>query len=324
MATNPIQRRSRQSFMAGFLISLVIMAIVVVLLLMKISSLNEDYESAKEMIPQDQVVYTAATDIKSGDPVTEESFQVTTIKTGADLSEYLSPSNFTFEYNEDGALVEYIAKVDIPFGCMPVASMIEVGNEETAHDLRLVEYNMLTLPTQLKNGDYIDIRFMLPTGEDYIVISKKYVEQTTATTVWLKLTEEEILTMSSAIVDLYITEGSALKAFIYTDPGVQEAAVRTYPVRDHVLNLINSDKNIVEEARVALAERWNYDTNKNDGVTDFRYNRNHIDEYSKDKTDEEKQSQVQAGVSQESSSLAGSRSEYVSSLEGTGLVGYVQ
>lgn len=324
MATNPIQRRSRQSFLVGFLLALAVMAIIVVGLFMKISSLNEDLESAKEMIPQDQVVYTAITDIKSGEPVTEASFQITTIKTGADLSGYLSPNNFVFGYNEEGAPIEYVAKVDIPFGCMPVASMIEVGNEETIHDLRIMEYNMLTLPTQLKNGDYIDVRFMLPTGEDYIVISKKYVEQTTSTSIWLKLTEEEILAMSSAIVDLYITEGSSLKAVIYTDPGVQEAAIRTYPVRDHVLNLINSDKNIVEEARVALAERWNDDTNKNDGVTDFRYNRNHIDSYSSDLSEDEKQTQVEAGVAQESSNLANSRSEYVSSLEGTGLVGYVQ
>lgn len=325
MATNPMQRRSRQSFLVGFLVALVIMALIVIFLFMKISSLNEDLESAQKLIPQDQTVYTAVEDIKAGSELTEENFMLTKIKTAADLSGYLSPNNFAFEYNEDGTPVKYIAKVDIPGNSMLIDSMLSSGEDSgIANDLRMMEYNMIVLPTQLKNGDYVDIRFILPTGEDYIVVSKKLVEQTTASSIWIKLTEDEILAMNSAIVDSYTTQGSSIRAYVYTDPGVQEAAKITYPINNDVLNLINSNKNILEDARKALASRWNDDTNQNDGVSDFRYNRNHIDGYSAGLTEEEKASNVETGVSQEIGSLSTSRSEYVSNLEGTGLVGIVE
>ena len=54
--------------------------------------------------------------------------------------------------------------------------MITKSNEKTTDDLRKVEYNVLTLPSQLQTGEYIDVRLALPSGQDYIVVSKKQVE----------------------------------------------------------------------------------------------------------------------------------------------------
>ena len=51
--------------------------------------------------------------------------------------------------------------------------MISKSSEKTTDDLRKVEYNMLVLPTQLATGEYVDIRLSLPSGQDYIVVSKK-------------------------------------------------------------------------------------------------------------------------------------------------------
>ena len=61
--------------------------------------------------------------------------------------------------------------------------------------------------------------------------------------------------------------------------GTQEAAVPTYPVNDNILNLMNSNSNIVDEAKKELVKRWNVDSNPNDGVTDYRYGRNNLDSY---------------------------------------------
>ncbi len=323
MATNPIQRRARQSFLVGFLIALIAMAIVVGLLFMKISSLNEDLEATQKEIPVNKMVYVAVEDIKSGDKVTADLFMPKNVKTDADLSIYLTPD--FFEYDEEGNPIEYTAKVDIPFDSMVLTSMLVKDGEEKRDDERIVEYNMIVLPTQLKNGDYIDIRYMLPTSEDYIVLSKKYVEQTTATSVWIKVTEEDILSMNSAIVDAYTIKGSKIHATIYTDPGMQEAAVPTYAVNDNILNLMNSDSNIIDDAKKELVKRWNVDSNPNDGgVTDYRYGRDNINSYTSTMTDEAFSSQVEAGMSQEISGISSSRSEYVSNLEGTGLVGITE
>lgn len=323
MATNPIQRRARQSFLVGFLIALIAMAIVVGLLFMKISSLNEDLEATQKEIPVNKMVYVAVEDIKSGDKVTADLFMPKNVKTDADLSIYLTPD--FFEYDEEGNPIEYTAKVDIPFDSMVLTSMLVKDGEEKRDDERIVEYNMIVLPTQLKNGDYIDIRYMLPTSEDYIVLSKKYVEQTTATSVWIKVTEEDILSMNSAIVDAYTIKGSKIHATIYTDPGMQEAAVPTYAVNDNILNLMNSDSNIIDDAKKELVKRWNVDSNPNDGgVTDYRYGRDNINSYTSTMTDEAFSSQVESGMSQEISGISSSRSEYVSNLEGTGLVGITE
>ena len=322
MATNPIQRRSRQSFLIGFLLALIIMAVVVVLLFMKINSLNEDLEATQEEIPEDTLVYVATEDIKSGDKITADYFMPKTVKTDADLSIYLTPD--FFEYDEEGKPIEYMAKADIPYDSMVLTSMLVKDGEEVRDDERIVEYNMIALPTQLKNGDYIDIRFMLPTSEDYIVLAKKYVEQTTTTSIWIKVTEEEILTLNSAIVDAYTTNGTKLYATMYTDPGIQEAIEPTYPVNDDILNLMNSDPNILDKAKDELVKRWNNDSNPNDGVTDYRYGRNNINSYTSNLTEDSKAGMVATNVAEEINRISTSRSEYVSSLEGTGLVGIVE
>ena len=45
--------------------------------------------------------------------------------------------------------------------------MIYEDEAEQGNDVRKQEYNMFVLPTDLQNGDYIDIRLMLPSGTDY-------------------------------------------------------------------------------------------------------------------------------------------------------------
>jgi len=123
--------------------------------------------------------------------------------------------------------------------------------------LRKQEYNMIVLPVQMEIGDYIDIRLILPTGADYIVVSKKEVIDANETTVWLNMTEDEILLMSNAIVEAYKMNGAKLTASIYTEPGLQEAATITYQPSNNIGVLISSNPNVVQEAKTALTQRYN-------------------------------------------------------------------
>lgn len=133
--------------------------------------------------------------------------------------------------------------------------MVSKSNEKTTNDLRKVEYNMLVLPTQIQTGEYVDIRLSLPSGQDYIVVSKKQVEipqingVDSEDTIWLKLTEDEIITMNSAIVDAYKSVGSTLKVVTYTEAGMQDAATPTYVPTGDVMQLINSDPNIIQKSK---------------------------------------------------------------------------
>ena len=74
--------------------------------------------------------------------------------------------------------------------------------------------------------------------------------------IWVNLSEDEILSMSCAIVEAYRINGSKLYATRYTDPGMQEAATPTYPLSAETVTLIQSDPNVTNNAQRSLRERY--------------------------------------------------------------------
>lgn len=122
---------------------------------------------------------------------------------------------------------------------------------------------MIALPVDLMTDDYIDIRLMTPGGQDFIVVSKARVDVPmnsdntyVADTIRVNLTEDEILSMSSAIVEAYGLEGAKLYANRYVEAGMQEASTPTYIPNAAVTAQISSDPNIVEKAMNALRARY--------------------------------------------------------------------
>lgn len=156
-----------------------------------------------------------------------------------------------------------VVKISAKANTIISQSMISRSNEVYSNDVRKQEYNTIILPIDLVTGDTIDVRLQLPNGQDYIVVSKKRIEIPSANgeyltdTVQMNLTEEEILTLSSAIVEAYKIEGAKLYATKYVEAGLQEAANTTYVVNNEVINLIASDSNIVDKAKNALISRYN-------------------------------------------------------------------
>ena len=100
-------------------------------------------------------------------------------------------------------------------------SMFYAEDEAPTKDLRLQEFNMISLPSDLVENDYVDIRVRFPSGEDYSVIVGKKVEKVTNDTLFIKLTEDEILTAGSAIIEAYMLEGTKIYANKYVDPANQ-------------------------------------------------------------------------------------------------------
>lgn len=172
--------------------------------------------------------------------------------------------------DENGNLikkVEVVSKIDLKKGTVMTVDMIaEMG--ELAADLRVQEYNMIMIPSQLETDQYIDIRLRLPDGKDYIVVSHKKVTvpmvdgAPSLNTISLNMNETEILTLSCAIVESYKIEGSILYTSKYIEPGLQTAAIPTYLPDDATINLINKDPNCVTEAKQALFKRNNDASNK--------------------------------------------------------------
>ena len=147
-----------------------------------------------------------------------------------------------------------VAKVDMNANTVLTSSLISRTEDITSDDLRKEEYNVISLPVDLAPGEYVDIRLMLPNGQNYVVVSKKKVtipvvnDQYLSDTIQMNLTEEEIMILSSAIVENFKTSGSKLYATRYTEAGMQEAATMTYYPNSDVQNAIQNNPNIVMKA----------------------------------------------------------------------------
>ena len=251
MATNPMQRKARNSFLLGMLIMLLITGIIIGFLGFQLVKIKKEEQKEKASLV---TVYVLSKNLRSGEEFTQSDLKTTQVtKTNAPTN-YLTPSDLG-EKN--------MAKIELTSGTVLSKEMVYAEDDKIGKDVRKQEYNMLILPTDLETGEFIDVRLSLPSGQDYIVVSKKKVEipniggVDSTDTIWINLSEDEILSMSNAIYDAYKVKGSLLYVNRYTEAGMQEAATPTYPVNREVLELIQGDPNILTNAKNALFERYN-------------------------------------------------------------------
>lgn len=253
MAKNPMQKRARNSFLLGILVALLISAVIIGLLVMQLVKLKKEEQ---EQLANIKKVVVLKNDVGSGESINSGMLEI------VEVDSSVAPLN---AINLSDILENTIAKITLKKGTIISHEMLTTDNLKTEagtvpNDLRLQEYNMIALPSTLEVGDYIDIRLVLPSGQDYIVIAKKRVVKTSDTsdsTIWLEMTESEILTMSNAIIEAYIMKGSSLYATTYTEAGMQQAATATYPVSASVIELIRANPNILTNAKNELTNRYN-------------------------------------------------------------------
>lgn len=172
--------------------------------------------------------------------------------TGTVTKEYL-------EFNE----VPLLAKVDMKANTVITRDLVVQSDAVVTDDVRKQEYNMVVLPVDLMTDDYVDIRLMLPNGQDFIVVSKAQVTVPVngdgtyvSDTISINLREDEILSMSNAIVEAYGILGSKLYATRYAEPGLQAASLPTYTPNNETSALIESNPNIVNIAKEELKSRY--------------------------------------------------------------------
>lgn len=357
MATNPMQRKSRNSFILGALITLLIMGAIVGFLVYQISKMKQEEEARLSSLVS---IYTLNQDVSSGQILTEDMFSMikverntvpsTATSSARTISNYFlqdqngnsiitrnedgvsknyvvinnqgyvintDESNKDYiQYNNERRYVEYsevplIAKIDLKKNTVITPDMFGKSDEQITNDLREQEYNMLILSSELVSEDFVDIRLRLPSGADYIVLSKKRVEipnvggQDSDTMIRLKLSEDEILTMSSAIVENYMVEGSKLYTVKYVEPGMQETATPTYVARQEIINLITQNPNIVDTARQAIYNRFTNDTTGT---------RNSINGEVAKTEEEQRNSNIQSKVQEEVQAAQDARKAYLESL----------
>ena len=159
--------------------------------------------------------------------------------------------------------VPVLARVDMDANTVITSKLVVQSDEIITDDVRQEQYNMITLPIDLMTNDYVDIRLKTPNGQNFIVVSKALVDipmnddgSYVSDTIRVNLREDEILAMSSAIVEAYGLNGSELYVTKYVDPAMQEPASPTYTPNAAVTAQIQNNPNIVEIAKQELASRY--------------------------------------------------------------------
>lgn len=152
-------------------------------------------------------------------------------------------------------------KEDLSANTILSKDMLE-SDKRIAKDLRKHAYHFIEMTDQLSQNDYVDIRIQFPNGADYIVLSKKRVlacslyneAKKTDNSLWLEVSEKDILLLSSAIIDAYYDDKVKIYAIQYVAHD-QESAIVTYPENDIVHTLLKEDPNIVNRAEEIVSER---------------------------------------------------------------------
>ncbi len=302
MVANPMQKKARNSFLLGMVITLVVCLIIGVLVFVLLTGNKEKKEEEEGILTY---AYRLKVAVKSGEEITAnkvEAVLVTekAVPTGAFASKTQNAE--TKKWTDKAFPAGYKSKIDLNPGTILGNDLVYM-DEEITNDVRYVEYNMLVLPTTIVEGDYIDIRLTLPSGQDLIVVSKKEVKSIIGDTIGLELNESEILMMESAIVEAYIMTASKLYAIQYVEPGTQNAATNTYVPTEAVKVLIEGNPNIVNDAKKELLNKFN----SNSGL------RGWVDA---DKTPyaEDAQDNLEEGIEKQIENAKAAREAYLSGL----------
>jgi len=209
------------------------------------TSVAKQYESEITALKQASVdvVYgwTLSREVPAGERITRQDLASIVLPADSVPGDWLKAS-------ED--IIGKSAKITVAPNTLLTGSLLfEEG--AVSDDLRYREMGFIQLPNELKQKDVVDIRIQFPTGQDYILLSKKRVDSLSPGVVTSTLNEEEILLLSSGIVDAYLHKAS-IYALKYVEPYLQREAIPTYPPSDAVLQVIRKDPNIVDMAEHAL------------------------------------------------------------------------
>ena len=257
-----------------------------------------------DRVAKQKSVFVMTSSVASGNAVDSSMLKQTKVDSSVAPSDAVTLGDFT---------ENTIAKIDLTKGVIVTSAMISEKDNEVKDSLRVQEYNMINIPSQIATGDFIDIRLRMPDGHDYIVVSKKKVEIPTINgidslnTIWVKLTEDETILMSNAIVEAYQMEGALLYTTKYVEPGMQQNATPTYVPSAEVLNLITQNPNIEQEAKQAIYSRYNGDAA---GI------RNNINSELNSVDSDTRKSNTTSGVSTETQTTKEQRQSYLDALAG--------
>lgn len=245
-------------------VSLFFVVIILILSLLGMQAINKykaqvadrenqisNLESALYDIGDLQPAYVVTENVRAGDLITEDNIEEVDvpIKIGGKLvtsKEDLENKYFKIGL-EDGTLI----------------TTEDIVEQKLLSSWRYFDIVLDELPLDLKDPktkyadgnmgptEYIDIRISFPFGEDFIAIAHKKTEAVyhDSNVITLVLSEEEIATYNSMLIDKVLYPGTKVYAVKYLEAGAQAPAEAFYPVNRNIAEVTSIDPNILEAVR---------------------------------------------------------------------------
>lgn len=158
-----------------------------------------------------KMVATLKENVIQGQTITDEMVQYTRVHNNTVPANCLTDNM--------GGVINKVAKYSIAANVPLTSDMLT--DEIINVDVRSQEINSILMPSDLSEGECVDVRIMYPNGTDYIVLAQKMIDKIENRTLWMQLSESERLLLNSAIVDSYLNTGTKLYATKYVDQDAQ-------------------------------------------------------------------------------------------------------
>ena len=195
-------------------------------------------------------LYTVKAVTKPGDTITQDMLQEQSV-----------PASFVGSnaLNSTVDIIGKYSKVSISPGTTLTSDLLmddDINDEkELWHTVRWYDVVVSMWPTAgLDVGKYVDLRMLMPYGEEYIVLSHMRIDGISDGTVRFKMTQSQIYLYQSALVDYYLNSGQGVILYFteYLEPGVQKPAQITYKISEEIANAMRTDPNLYNTAWKAI------------------------------------------------------------------------
>lgn len=221
----------------------------------EISALEGDIAAIGELVP----AYTVAADVPSGKMIEETDLVLIDVPLSMATNLVQDSSELVGKHFKIGMTAGSVITVDC------------VYEEVIVDDMRYYDLMVDVLPIGLQEGAFVDIRLKFGSGADYVGISHRQVVEINGNCLKLILTEEDIQTFSSMLVDMLVFSsdyhfeedlnkngqiddgeefeidavGAYLYAVEYVEGGIQEKSTKTYGPSEVVQAIMSKDPNIL-------------------------------------------------------------------------------
>jgi predicted hydrocarbon binding protein len=229
MIVGPMKKKIINTFIIAFIIPTVILGGIGAFLISRYEKKVDDLET--QINGEIATKYIFAQNLDMNHTIEESDIKLASVKAESTPTDALGK-------NDLDKILGKILKINVKANTVISESLFYEDDKISTVGERLQEFNMVLLPSDLKVNDYVDIRVLFPNGQDYIVLASKKIEKLSNTakqadedevitdgsdtnTIWVKLDEDEILNMGSALVESYLTNGAKLYAVKYTNPASQ-------------------------------------------------------------------------------------------------------